>query len=180
MSSNNLRILCTQKSPSFGAGGRGNQPMPQGHTPPVAFFLLLDTFRQGNTLDKGRNHARPVRKGFAMEWVVLLDADFAIWLREQDPGVQDAVAMYAQLLARFGPTLGRPQVDTLKGAKLTHLKELRVQHQGAPWRVLFAFDPKRQAILLVGGCKRGNKRWYAEAIALAEQRYRRHLEALEA
>jgi len=115
-----------------------------------------------------------------MEWVVLLDADFAIWLREQAPGVQDAVAMYAQMLARFGPTLGRPQVDTLKGATLTHLKELRVQHQGVPWRVLFAFDPKRQAILLVGGCKRGNKRWYAEAIALAEQRYRRHLEALEA
>ncbi|MEI6775941.1 MAG: type II toxin-antitoxin system RelE/ParE family toxin [Chloroflexales bacterium] len=53
--------------------------------------------------------------------------------------------MYAQLLARFGPSLGRPQVDTLKGAKLMHLKELRVQHQGAPWRVLFAFDPKRQA-----------------------------------
>ncbi len=114
-----------------------------------------------------------------MEWTVLFDDDFENWLFQQDVGVQNAIFIHAELLARFGPTLSRPQVDTLKGSKLKHLKELRVQYQGEPWRVLFAFDPKRQAILLVGGCKQGNKRWYNDAITLAEKRYQRHLEGME-
>ena len=79
----------------------------------------------------------------------------------------------------MGPTLGRPQVDTLAGATLTNLKELRIQIQGDPWRVLFAFDPKRQAIILVGGNKRGDKRWYRKNIPIAEERYRRHLESMK-
>jgi hypothetical protein len=59
------------------------------------------------------------------------------------------------------------------------MKELRIQYQGEPWRVLFAFDPQRQAILLVGGNKTGNKRWYVENLPIAEQRYERYLETLE-
>lgn len=87
--------------------------------------------------------------------------------------------MHAEFLSKFGPGLGRPQVDTIKGSKLSNLKELRVQHRGEPWRVLFVFDPKRQAILLVGGCKQGNPRWYKEVIPIAERRYKRHLKELE-
>lgn len=79
----------------------------------------------------------------------------------------------------FWPSLGRPQVDTLKGSRLVNLKELRIQHRGEPWRVLFVFDPKRRAILLVGGNKQGDARWYKRAIALAEERYQRHLEEME-
>jgi hypothetical protein len=59
------------------------------------------------------------------------------------------------------------------------MKELRIQYQGEPWRILFAFDPLRQAILLVGGNKSGNNRWYQENIPIAEQRYERYLETLE-
>jgi hypothetical protein len=114
-----------------------------------------------------------------MEWDVLLDPDFEAWLLAQDTGVRRAIAAHAGLLKEFGPTLGRPQVDTLKGSKLGNLKELRIQHQGTPWRVLFIFDPKRRAILLVGGTKQGNARWYKTAIPLAEKRYRRHLAELE-
>ena len=114
-----------------------------------------------------------------MEWTVLLDDDFASWLYEQESGVRIAITAVANTLKTLGPVLGRPQVDTLKGSNLPNLKELRVQYQGVPWRVLFVFDPKRQAILLVGGTKQGNPRWYKTAIPLAEKRYQRHLAALE-
>jgi len=59
------------------------------------------------------------------------------------------------------------------------MKELRIQHQGEPWRILFAFDPKRQAILLVGGNKASNKKWYKENIPIADKRYREYLETLK-
>jgi hypothetical protein len=114
-----------------------------------------------------------------MEWDVLIDPDFAVWLTEQEQGIRISILAHAQLLRQFGPTLGRPYVDTLKGSTLENLKELRVHYRGDPWRVLFVFDPQRQAILLVGGNKQGNKRWYRKAIRLAEQRYERHLAALE-
>jgi len=114
-----------------------------------------------------------------MEWTVLLDDDFEAWLREQTQAVRVGIASHIALLAKVGPALGRPQVDTLAGSTLTNLKELRIQIQGDPWRVLFVFDPKRQAIILVGGNKRGDKRWYRKNIPIAEERYRRHLESMK-
>lgn len=114
-----------------------------------------------------------------MKWVILLDDDFEAWLLEQTTEVRVGLAAHIGLLAKLGPMLGRPQVDTLQGSSLPNLKELRVQIQGDPWRVLFAFDPKRRAILLAGGNKRGDKRWYKKHIPLAEARYRRHLQQME-
>jgi len=114
-----------------------------------------------------------------MEWTILLDDDFAIWLSTQTSAVRVGIAAHVGLLAKFGPALGRPQVDTLQGSTLPNLKELRIQIQGEPWRVLFVFDPKRRAILLVGGNKQGDKRWYKKHIPLAEARYRRHLAQME-
>jgi hypothetical protein len=69
-----------------------------------------------------------------MEYIVLLDADFEQWLREQEAGLRDSILAHALLLGKFGPALGRPQVDTLKGSKLPNLKELRVQYRGEPWQ----------------------------------------------
>jgi hypothetical protein len=66
-------------------------------------------------------------------------------------------------------------VDTVKGSRFTNMKELRVQVGGDPWRILFAFDPQRSAILLVGGNKRGDKRWYKTFIPIADERFERHL-----
>lgn len=114
-----------------------------------------------------------------MEWTVIFDDDFDAWFIQQEVSLQDAILTHAKLLQQFGPNLHRPYVDNVKGSKLPNLKELRVQHQGEPWRILFAFDPKRQAFLLVGGSKQGNDRWYKKAIPLAEKRYRRHLEEME-
>jgi hypothetical protein len=114
-----------------------------------------------------------------MEWNVIFDPDFRIWFYEQEPELQDEAFAVIEILAESGPQLGRPRVDTLKGSAFNNMKEIRIQYQGKPWRILFAFDPLRQAILLVGGNKSGNKRWYKENIPLADRRYEQYLEILE-
>lgn len=83
------------------------------------------------------------------------------------------------VLAAIGPSLGRPRVDTVEGSKHPNIKELRIQSQGKPIRIFFAFDPVRNAVLLVGGDKSGKKRFYKEMTPQADQIYDRHLEELE-
>jgi len=85
-----------------------------------------------------------------------------------------------RLLQQFGPVLGRPAVDTLKGSKHSNMKELRFRAEGGVWRVAFAFDPERAAILLVGGDKSGvgSGRFYKGLIRRADARFDQHLEAL--
>jgi hypothetical protein len=87
---------------------------------------------------------------------------------------------HARLLAEFGPNLGRPTADTLKGSRYANMKELRFFWQGEVWRVAFAFDPLRRAILLVGGDKGGadQRRFYKRLINMADERYDDHLGAL--
>ena len=83
----------------------------------------------------------------------------------------------ARFLQQFGPQLGRPRVDTLKGSRHANMKELRFSAADGEWRVAFAFDPKRKAILLVGGDKSGvsEKRFYRELIRKADERFEAHL-----
>lgn len=114
-----------------------------------------------------------------MEWEVLYDEEFAAWLRDQARDVRVAIVACVPLLQSRGPHLGRPHVDTIKGSTYSNMKELRVRSLKAPWRVLFAFDPSRSAILLAGGCKAGDRRWYEKVLPIAEERFRRHLERLE-
>jgi hypothetical protein len=114
-----------------------------------------------------------------MEWNVIFDPDFRTWFYEQEVEFQNEALAIIEILAESGPTLGRPRVDTLKGSVFKNMKELRIQYQGEPWRILFAFDPQRQAILLVGGNKTGNKRWYEENLPIAERRYEQYLETIE-
>ena len=85
------------------------------------------------------------------------------------------IATPIEMLERYGPELGRPYVDTLKGSKFPNLKELRVQHRRRPYRILFAFDPRRNAYLILGGDKTGNRNWYVDAIPRAEAIYTQHL-----
>jgi hypothetical protein len=89
---------------------------------------------------------------------------------------------HAKLLQEYGPNLRRPTVDTLKGSKHANMKELRFSWQGAVWRVAFAFDPRRNAILLVGGDKAGadQRRFYNKLIATADNRFNAHLATLKA
>ena len=115
-----------------------------------------------------------------MNWTVLLHDDFADELTALDQKLQDELLAHAKLLAEFGPNLGRPTVDTLKGTSHANMKEMRFNWMGEAWRVAFAFDPQRQAVLLVGGDKSGadQKRFYKRLISVADNRYSQHLATL--
>lgn len=91
--------------------------------------------------------------------------------------VRDELLAHALLLEKFGPQLGRPSVDTLKGSKHANMKELRFKANNGVWRVAFAFDTRRHAILLVAGDKSGGgeKRFYKELIRKADERFSDHL-----
>lgn len=115
-----------------------------------------------------------------MSWTVLFHETFDVELTQLAEDLQDEVLAHARLLADFGPHLGRPTVDTLKGACHANMKELRFSWKGEVWRVAFAFDPLRQAILLVGGYKGGadQRRFYKRLINVADERYTAYLGAL--
>jgi hypothetical protein len=83
------------------------------------------------------------------------------------------------LLEKKGPTLPFPYSSDIRGARHSHMRELRVQHKGRLLRVLYAFDPRQAAILLIGGHKTGDERWYEVNVPLADEIYDRHLAALK-
>lgn len=95
--------------------------------------------------------------------------------------VRTEILALARLLQRFGPQLGRPRVDTLNGSRHSNMKELRFSAADGEWRVAFAFDTKRKAILLVAGDKSGvgEKRFYRELIRKADYRFNTHLARLK-
>lgn len=115
-----------------------------------------------------------------MTWVVLFHDVFDMEFSDLKEDLQDELLAHARLLAEFGPNLGRPTVDTLKGSRHTNMKELRFSWNGQVWRVAFAFDPQRQAILLVGGDKGSadQRRFYKRLISVADERYEEHLGTL--
>ncbi len=115
-----------------------------------------------------------------MTWAVLLHDAFADELAAFGENLQDELFAHAKLLAEFGPHLGRPTVDTLKGTSHANMKEMRFNWMGEVWRIAFEFDPQRQAVLLVGGDKGGadQKRFYKRLIAVADSRYSEHLATL--
>lgn len=90
---------------------------------------------------------------------------------------QDRMLGYLRLLQSRGPGLGRPHVDTLNGSRHTNMKELRFTERNAVWRVAFAFDPDRQAIILVAGDKAGTveRRFYQGLVRRADARFDNHL-----
>lgn len=100
-------------------------------------------------------------------------------IQELPQALQDELLAHALLLREFGPNLGRPTVDVLKASKHANMKEPRFGWEGEIWRVAFAFDPKRQAILLVGGNKGGadHRRFYKRLVAIADARFDQHLAA---
>jgi len=116
-----------------------------------------------------------------MPWNVVFHEDFHAEFVALPADVQTALAAKARLLEHFGPALGRQNVDTLAGSKHTNMKELRFDAAGGVWRAAFAFDPSRQAVILVAGDKAGvnQRRFYRALIAAADQRLDGYLEQLK-
>jgi hypothetical protein len=113
-----------------------------------------------------------------MAWTVEGTDEFQAWFSRITSAECISIAAKIELLDQQGPSLGRPHADTLKGAKFANLKELIIQHAGDPYRVIFAFDPRRTSIRLLGGRKADSK-WYKTAIPEAERIYERYLEEIK-
>jgi hypothetical protein len=116
-----------------------------------------------------------------MPWVVELGDAFSAEFNELSNEVRIEILALSRLLQQFGPQLGRPRVDTLKGSRHANMKELRFSATDGEWRLAFAFDTKRKAILLVAGDKSGvsEKKFYRRLIAKADRRFDAHLNRLK-
>ena len=111
-------------------------------------------------------------------WTIEYTDEFESWWGALSADEQMALDASVRVLEQLGPGLGRPHVDTVNGSRHANMKELRTQCAGRPLRTLFAFDPRRCAILLTGGVKGGSKRFYQTLIRTADRLYDEHLEEL--
>ena len=115
-----------------------------------------------------------------MNWRVELADEFVPEYRNLPTSIRRTILATANILREHGPLLGRPYVDTLNGSRHANMKEMRLSTAQGEWRIAFAFDPSRNAILLVGGDKSGrpSRRFYRDLIRKADERFDRHLDRL--
>ena len=113
-----------------------------------------------------------------MVWDVEYTDEFGAWWVGLSEAEQVSLDASVRLLEERGPALGFPHSSGIKGSKHSHMRELRTQHDGRPLRTLYAFDPRRSAILLIGGDKTGDGRWYEVNVPIADRLYDEHLEQL--
>jgi hypothetical protein len=112
-------------------------------------------------------------------WDVEFTDEFEFWWASLSEDEQADVSATVELLELHGPQLGRPHVDTIKGSRHPNMKVLRTQSGGKPLRTFFAFDPRRTAILLIGGDKTGDKRFYDRMVPIADDLYDAYLKEIE-
>ena len=113
-----------------------------------------------------------------MSWDVEYTDEFAEWWSGLTVAEQESVAATVGLLEMKGPSLPYPYSSGVETSMHSHMRELRIQHAGDPYRVLYAFDPRRMAILLIGGNKTGNNRWYETFVPVADRLYDSHIAEL--
>lgn len=113
-----------------------------------------------------------------MAWEVEFTSEFGRWWETLTEDQQDDVAHSVGLLAELGPTLGFPHSSKVNGSRYAQMRELRTQSGGRPLRTLYAFDPLRTALMLIGGDKTGEDRWYERFVPVADRLYEQHLEEL--
>jgi hypothetical protein len=110
---------------------------------------------------------------------VFFTHEFEGWWDRLSMEEQISVGASVTLLETHGVNLGFPHSSKISTSKHSHMRELRIQHQGRPYRVLYAFDPDRRALLLIGGDKTGDDRWYEIFVPIADRLYTEHLKELE-
>ena len=108
-------------------------------------------------------------------WVVEYTDEFGKWWKELSEDQQDDATAVVELLEEDGPRLRFPRSSGIEGSRHEHMRELRVQSSGKPIRIFYAFDPRRVAILLIGGDKIGSNRFYEEYIPIADRLYDEHI-----
>ncbi len=113
-----------------------------------------------------------------MVWKVEVTDEFAAWFEAASEPVQDDVDRSVGLLEQKGPNLSHPYSSGIKGSDYEHMRELRVQSGGHPIRIFYAFDPRRTAILLIGGDKTGDGRFYETFIPRADQLYAEYIDEI--
>lgn len=113
-----------------------------------------------------------------MSWEVEYTDEFELWWKTLSEEEQTSIDASVRLLEARGPHLGFPHTSGVETSRHAHMRELRTQHQGRPYRTLYAFDPRRMAILLLGGDKTGDDRWYETNVPIADQLYDEHIELL--
>jgi hypothetical protein len=114
-----------------------------------------------------------------MTWEVEYTNEFEDWWASLDADEQKHITHGVRLIEEKGTDLRSPYSSGVFGSRHHHMRELRIQHDGKPYRVLYAFDPRRVAVLLIGGDKTGNDRWYAEFVPIADRLYDEHLAQLK-
>ena len=114
-----------------------------------------------------------------MAWEIEFTDEFGVWWDSLSVPEQEDLATGVDLLESSGPFLRFPQCSGVKESRHEHMRELRLQHAGKQYRVLYAFDPRRCAILLIGGKKAGDDRWYKRYVPIADGLYDEHLETLK-
>ncbi len=114
-----------------------------------------------------------------MSWEIEFTEEFGGWWNSLSEDEQDSVDVTVTMLREDGPSLRFPHSSGISNSKHSHMRELRIQHAGRPYRVLYAFDPLRTALLLIGGDKTGDNRWYETYMPLADRLYDDHLIALK-
>jgi hypothetical protein len=110
-----------------------------------------------------------------MAWDVEFTDEFGEWWEGLTSNEQASVDFTVRLLEAKGPSLDFPHSSQIKGSKHGNMRELRVQHAGQPYRVFYAFDPRRMAILLIGGHKTGDDQFYDRMVPAADKIYDEHL-----
>ena len=108
-------------------------------------------------------------------WEITRTEELAKWTKTLDDDAREAILKNIIILKEIGPNLGRPYVDTLKQSRHKNMKELRVQNKKRLFRILFIFDPDRKAVLLIGGDKYGDKRFYEKIIPIADNLFDKYL-----
>lgn len=114
-----------------------------------------------------------------MKWEVEYSDVFEHWWSSLTEEEQQDIAASVGLVEEMGPRLPYPHSSGVQSSKHSIMRELRVQHKGRPYRVLYAFDPRRVAMLLIGGDKKGDDAWYDRYVPLADRIYDEHLIAIE-
>ena len=114
-----------------------------------------------------------------MPWDVEVTDEFGAWFKEAlEDEERVSVAAVVELLEEYGPALPHPHSSDVRSSRHGRMRELRIQHHGRPYRVFYCFDPRRTAILLLGGDKTGDDRFYERMVPIADRLYEEHLEAL--